>query len=291
MHTARAAGELLFDHMEKFARRHNGDMFRASQLYTSEVDQMLRASSLELKTAWIQYSKETAQMPDAKCRSKKSKDVNGICLSSWVKCCVKAFESESEKQPFSVSDLVRFFSASTLNFGFEEKLIMNFPDFLEGLCRLARFLTKSSFQEASKSVKLMVKHQTTQNSSWAKIRELSLLHSIFLEEEGRFLSIQNGGLISVKKKKKGSKLTKHEDDKTVLQSGVDKDMQTRDGDVHDDGTEGEHTQSDGPQGEDEQKGTKEEVDGKDDDDQNAYLASILDVIQKVCKSLDQTAAL
>ena len=84
-----------------------------------------------------------------------------------------------------------------MTFATEQMRVMQFCDFMEALCRLARFLSKrSNIQDTSKSLSSFATEQQDSSSSWGKIRELSTLHSIFLKDEGRFLSIQNGGLVS-----------------------------------------------------------------------------------------------
>lgn len=184
-HTARHAGELVLDSIEKHAMRYSGDVFRSTQLYTETIDQILRKKSLELKTVWTMRCSRRVQSVDD--------GALGVALSDWVKCCVNAFQGDAGTLPFSVQDLKRFFAASTLNFAETAPRTMQFTDFLEGMCRLAKFLAASplSMQEAVEARA----GAKSASSSWSKIRELSSRHAIFLREKGVYLSIHSGKMV------------------------------------------------------------------------------------------------
>ena len=207
--TAREAGELVvLEYIGKHARRFDQDVFREASLYSHKVDMVLRAHSLELKTLWLRLSEITLTREGHLLKGGNS----GLSLKRWNKACTLAFQYNEETGnlaplPFSLSDTVRIFAVSCMeqpdNPGANT---MEFSDFLEAVTRLAALMTKVTLAGALEHASHIAAHSEGRfgklSSSWRRIRELTKTHDFFVEKEGRFLSIRNGGLVSRDTKKK-----------------------------------------------------------------------------------------
>jgi hypothetical protein len=209
--SAKPAGEYVMEKIKKNAKHLCSDTFRESHLYILEIDTLLRADLLMLKSI---HRKMSAQHP-------------GMTLQKWINFCndtfdnknnstVKVGEQKSKKRPqrrHSVKDLTKIFGASCMPLASNDflEVVLTFADFLEAVCRYAKHLTEKPLttSEESSSNNFFSKDRSA-NTGWSKIRQLTMFREVFLEKEGKFVSIQNGGLLSKSSRNRAVELKQEE---------------------------------------------------------------------------------
>ena len=272
---ARDSGEYVLQHIINHGKRMKSDIFRETHCYIPQVDHLLRCHMLELKSIHHKLSLST------------DKYKNGFTMKRWIELCNTTFdvtanrkdeevdeEEEAPKRPYSVVDLAEIFAHSCMMVA-EDELVntFSFSDFLEAICRYSHLMVKPTMSGIMTGVNKMLTNDhhyedRTANSSWNRIRELTTQSQVFLEQQGRFVSIQNGALISKSVREQADKLSIEQQQNEQTNSTTKNDMTTK--------TEGK--QEAAVEGEDENNGESKVVDQEMED----YYTSIKNTITQLC---------
>ena len=199
----RLSAEDVLQRISTHGQRLESDLFRKSNLYIKDVDILLRAHLLELKSMHQRLGIET------------KKGNSGLTLEKWINLCNASFDgitksktnslttrkkmeedkskdsssSSSVTRPYTVKDLCEIFAISCMNVIDDENAdVLLFADFLEAICRYAKLMVKPSLDGTLYSI-MSRSDQRIENSSWQRIKELATHRQIFLEKEGRFVTI------------------------------------------------------------------------------------------------------
>ena len=206
--SAKPAGEYVMEQIKKNAKRLCSDIFRESHLYILEIDNLLRADLLMLKSI---HRKMSMQHP-------------GMTLQKWINFCNDSFDNKKnstkvkgqkskKRRPHTVKDLTKIFGASCMPLVSDDflEVVLTFADFLEAVCRYAKHLTEKPLTTSGEnSSNNSFSKDRSANTGWSKIRQLTMFREVFLEKEGKFVSIQNGGLLSKSSRNRAVELQQEE---------------------------------------------------------------------------------